>query len=164
MINSNSLWLLLAIVVVAGINNVQGFLVPQTTKSCSFVPRSIPHYKQTQAQVQVSSSALQMNLFDRFTRVVKGNLNTVLQSLEDPEKIMTQAVEDMQVRTRECDRYIFLYMYKESYWMLFHFIIGTHVTPQIVSNQLIFFLSMDRVIWSRSDNLTLKLQPHSVDC
>jgi hypothetical protein len=34
--------------------------------------------------------------------------------LEDPEKIMTQAVEDMQVRTRECDRYIFLFMYRES--------------------------------------------------
>jgi PspA/IM30 family len=114
MINSNSLWLLLAIVVVAGINDVQGFLVPQTTKSCSFVSRSVPHYKQTQAQAKVSSSALQMNLFDRFTRVVKGNLNTVLQSLEDPEKIMTQAVEDMQVRTRECDRYIFLFMYRES--------------------------------------------------
>jgi hypothetical protein len=45
-----------------------------------------------------SSSALQMNLFDRFARVAKANLNNVLQNLEDPEKIMTQAVEDMQVR------------------------------------------------------------------
>jgi phage shock protein A len=41
---------------------------------------------------------LQMNLFDRFQRVAKANLNNVLQSLEDPEKIMTQALEDMQVR------------------------------------------------------------------
>jgi PspA/IM30 family len=44
---------------------------------------------------------LQMNLFDRFQRVAKANLNNVLQSLEDPEKIMTQALEDMQVRKKE---------------------------------------------------------------
>ena len=39
-----------------------------------------------------------MNLFDRFSRVAKSNLNNILQNLEDPEKIMTQALEDMQVR------------------------------------------------------------------
>jgi len=37
-----------------------------------------------------------MNLFDRFTRVAKSNVNSVLKSLEDPEKILNQAVEDMQ--------------------------------------------------------------------
>lgn len=37
-----------------------------------------------------------MNLFDRFSRVAKSNLNNLLQNLEDPEKIMSQAVEDMQ--------------------------------------------------------------------
>lgn len=37
-----------------------------------------------------------MNLFDRFTRVAKANVNNVLKTLEDPEKIMTQALEDMQ--------------------------------------------------------------------
>jgi len=37
-----------------------------------------------------------MNLFDRFQRVAKSNINSVLKSLEDPEKIMTQALEDMQ--------------------------------------------------------------------
>jgi len=37
-----------------------------------------------------------MNLFDRFQRVAKANLNNVLKTLEDPEKIMTQALEDMQ--------------------------------------------------------------------
>ena len=41
-----------------------------------------------------------MNLFDRFSRVAKSNINNVLKSLEDPEKIMNQAVEDMQVRQR----------------------------------------------------------------
>jgi len=37
-----------------------------------------------------------MNLFDRFTRVAKSNLNNLVKSLEDPEKVMNQAVEDMQ--------------------------------------------------------------------
>lgn len=39
-----------------------------------------------------------MNLFDRFSRVAKANINSVLKNLEDPEKILNQAVEDMQVR------------------------------------------------------------------
>ena len=46
-----------------------------------------------------SVTALQMNLFDRFSRVAKSNLNNILNNLEDPEKIMNQAVEDMQVGT-----------------------------------------------------------------
>lgn len=37
-----------------------------------------------------------MNLFDRAARVAKSNINNVLKTLEDPEKIMNQAVEDMQ--------------------------------------------------------------------
>jgi hypothetical protein len=49
------------------------------------------------------STALSMNLFDRFQRVAKANLNNVLQSLEDPEKIMTQALEDMQVSVHDQD-------------------------------------------------------------
>lgn len=44
-----------------------------------------------------TNMALQMNLLDRFTRVAKANINNVLKSLEDPEKILTQALEDMQV-------------------------------------------------------------------
>uniref|UniRef100_A0A7S1YG23 PspA/IM30 family protein n=1 Tax=Grammatophora oceanica TaxID=210454 RepID=A0A7S1YG23_9STRA len=43
-----------------------------------------------------STVSLQMNLFDRFTRVAKSNINNLLKNLEDPEKIMNQAVEDMQ--------------------------------------------------------------------
>jgi PspA/IM30 family len=45
-----------------------------------------------------SSTMLSMNLFDRFSKVAQSNLNSLLQKLEDPEKIMEQAVEDMQVR------------------------------------------------------------------
>jgi phage shock protein A len=37
-----------------------------------------------------------MNLIDRFIRVAKGNISGVLNSLEAPEKIMNQAMVDMQ--------------------------------------------------------------------
>jgi len=37
-----------------------------------------------------------MNLGDRFVRLVKSNLNSALSSLEDPEKVLEQAVNDMQ--------------------------------------------------------------------
>jgi PspA/IM30 family len=55
---------------------------------------NLPHNKRSTTSLTV----LHMNLFDRFSRVAKSNLNNILQSLEDPEKIMTQALEDMQVR------------------------------------------------------------------
>lgn len=51
-----------------------------------------------------SATALQANLFDRLIRVSKANTNNILQRLEDPEKIIVQAVEDMQndlVRVRQ---------------------------------------------------------------
>jgi phage shock protein A len=38
-----------------------------------------------------------MNLFDRFARVAKSNLNDLANKLEDPAKIMDQAIEEMQV-------------------------------------------------------------------
>lgn len=44
----------------------------------------------------IRKSSLSMNLFDRFSRVAKSNLNNILQNLEEPEKILNQAVEDMQ--------------------------------------------------------------------
>jgi phage shock protein A len=43
-----------------------------------------------------SEVVLQMNLFDRFARVAKSNLNELANKLEDPEKIMDQAIEEMQ--------------------------------------------------------------------
>lgn len=36
------------------------------------------------------------NLFERFARVAKANTNKLLQGFEDPEKILDQAVDDMQ--------------------------------------------------------------------
>eukprot|EP00667_Euglena_gracilis_P012752 EG_transcript_13115 len=37
------------------------------------------------------------NLFDRVSRLVRSNVTSLVQSLEDPEKIIEQAVNDMQV-------------------------------------------------------------------
>lgn len=39
---------------------------------------------------------LSMNLLSRFVRVAKSNLNNILRILEDPVKVMNQAIEDMQ--------------------------------------------------------------------
>ena len=46
--------------------------------------------------VKSSRLTLQMNIFDRFVRVVSSNVNSVLKGLEDPEKVLEQAVNDMQ--------------------------------------------------------------------
>lgn len=42
------------------------------------------------------ASSVQMNLFSRLGRVVKSYANSLVSSAEDPEKILEQAVEDMQ--------------------------------------------------------------------
>jgi len=55
-----------------------------------------PFLPKSACRTSSSSTALSMNLFDRFSRVAKSNLNNILKNLEDPEKIMSQAVEDMQ--------------------------------------------------------------------
>jgi phage shock protein A len=39
---------------------------------------------------------LNMNMFDRFKRVAEANINNVLGKMEDPEKVLAQAVEDLQ--------------------------------------------------------------------
>jgi len=52
----------------------------------------------------VSATALHANLLDRFFRVAKANANNVLKNFEDPQKVMEQAVEDMQrdlIRVRQ---------------------------------------------------------------
>ncbi|NEQ18505.1 MAG: PspA/IM30 family protein, partial [Moorea sp. SIO3E2] len=37
-----------------------------------------------------------MGLFDRLSRVVRANLNDIVSKAEDPEKILDQAIVDMQ--------------------------------------------------------------------
>merc|ERR1719453_1493465 len=39
---------------------------------------------------------VQMNIGDRFVRLVKSNVNEALNKMEDPEKVLEQAVIDMQ--------------------------------------------------------------------
>jgi PspA/IM30 family len=86
---------------------VGAYIVSTTTTSfsrSSFVARrrhTLDSFGTPTLQHKMSTATattLHMNLFDRFSRVAKSNLNNILQSLEDPEKIMTQALEDMQVR------------------------------------------------------------------
>lgn len=65
----------------------QAFMVPQfqpVTRSPALITTT-------------SNVVLKMNLFDRFARVAKSNLNDLAGKLEDPEKIMEQAIEEMQV-------------------------------------------------------------------
>jgi PspA/IM30 family len=88
-----------AALLLAAVSSTTTAFVPQassTTRS-SFVGSAVV----LRTPIPVSSSSrtmLSMNLFDRFTKVAQANLNSILQNLEDPEKIMEQAVEDMQVR------------------------------------------------------------------
>ena len=82
-----------SIVVLAAIlaSPSSAFVSTFTGSSIGFVVPETCHHRN-------GNTALSMNLFDRFSRVAKSNLNNVLKNLEDPEKIMNQAVEDMQVR------------------------------------------------------------------
>mmetsp|Transcript_509 Transcript_509/g.916 ORF Transcript_509/g.916 Transcript_509/m.916 type:complete len:300 (+) Transcript_509:183-1082(+) len=77
-----------ALVLVASMVSTNAF-----STTSSFTRRTLPPIPSTTAY---RSTSLSMNLFDRFTRVAKSNINNVLKSLEDPEKIMNQALEDMQ--------------------------------------------------------------------
>ena len=60
----------------------------------SFVPTAGP-----QVQTRPSGTSLHMggNLIDRFFRVANANVNKLISSLENPEKVIVQAVSDMQV-------------------------------------------------------------------
>mmetsp|Transcript_19034 Transcript_19034/g.43539 ORF Transcript_19034/g.43539 Transcript_19034/m.43539 type:complete len:318 (+) Transcript_19034:52-1005(+) len=58
----------------------------------------------TPTHESASATALQANLFDRFFRVSRASANGILQRFEEPEKILTQALEEMQndlVRVRQ---------------------------------------------------------------
>mmetsp|Transcript_25653 Transcript_25653/g.53991 ORF Transcript_25653/g.53991 Transcript_25653/m.53991 type:complete len:300 (-) Transcript_25653:1171-2070(-) len=77
-----------ALVLVASMVSTNAFSTTSSFTRCTLPP--IP------STTAYRSTSLSMNLFDRFTRVAKSNINNVLKSLEDPEKIMNQALEDMQ--------------------------------------------------------------------
>ena len=45
---------------------------------------------------RTAPTLISMNMFDRFSRLVKSNVNDLLSKAEDPEKVLEQAVVDMQ--------------------------------------------------------------------
>ncbi|CAH0367759.1 unnamed protein product [Pelagomonas calceolata] len=61
--------------------------------SVAFAPKTARLPSTTRAR---PTTALQMNFFDRFKRVAEANINNVLGKMEDPEKVLNQAVEDLQ--------------------------------------------------------------------
>ena len=63
------------------------------TTCSAFAPKTARLPSTTRAR---PTTALQMNFFDRFKRVAEANINNVLGKLEDPEKVLNQAVEDLQ--------------------------------------------------------------------
>ena len=58
--------------------------------------RTSPRCHPRQAAARVAPDTCRMNLGERFVRLVKSNVNEALNKLEDPEKVLTQAVADMQ--------------------------------------------------------------------
>ena len=61
--------------------------------TAAFAPKTARLPAATRAR---PTTALQMNFFDRFKRVAEANINNVLGKMEDPEKVLNQAVEDLQ--------------------------------------------------------------------
>lgn len=55
-----------------------------------------PHGTSIRRARPTAPPTIQMNLFDRFFRVVRANVNQVVSGMEDPEKILNQTVTDMQ--------------------------------------------------------------------
>lgn len=80
-------------------DDAEGFAPIHQKSTARFIaPSHLP------SDYSASNTALQAGLFDRFYRVSRANANNILQRFEDPEKIMAQALEDMQddlVRVRQ---------------------------------------------------------------
>lgn len=78
---------------------VKAFLAPQTNlrTSVAFQETQVlsPNPVATPSP-RLHTMELQANFIDRFLRVARGNLNSVVSRFEDPEKVMDQALVDMQ--------------------------------------------------------------------
>ena len=61
--------------------------------TCGAAPKTARPPATTRAR---PTTALPDEFFDRFKRVAEANINNVLGKLEDPEKVLNQAVEDLQ--------------------------------------------------------------------
>eukprot|EP00934_Nitzschia_sp_Nitz4_P000399 Nitzschia sp. Nitz4//scaffold147_size54853//38766//39835//NITZ4_006624-RA/size54853-augustus-gene-0.2-mRNA-1//1//CDS//3329536714//399//frame0 len=64
--------------------------------SSSFSENRSPMVQPQRLSSASASTQLHMNMISRFGKVVMSNVNNWIRMLEDPEKIMSQAVEDMQ--------------------------------------------------------------------
>ena len=78
-----------------------GSLAPRSavaSASSSFCPTLRTTHATAPAGKRGGAAVLSMNLGERFVRLVKANVNDLLTKNEDPEKLLNQIVEDMQVR------------------------------------------------------------------
>jgi len=66
----------------------------------SFVASSPIRHRAPTTTTSSTTLAMKGNLVDRFVRVFNANVNKFVSGLEDPEKVIVQAVDDMQVSTR----------------------------------------------------------------
>mmetsp|Transcript_26508 Transcript_26508/g.81500 ORF Transcript_26508/g.81500 Transcript_26508/m.81500 type:complete len:306 (-) Transcript_26508:229-1146(-) len=67
------------------------------TSAVAFAPRARRLAAPSAVRRRASApTPLHMNMFDRFKRVAEANINNVLGKMEDPEKVLSQAVEDLQ--------------------------------------------------------------------
>lgn len=64
--------------------------------SSAFAGRQVRVCKYGPPVARRTRPSIQMNLFERFFRVVRANVNQAVSGMEDPEKILNQTVTDMQ--------------------------------------------------------------------
>ena len=74
---------------------VNGFL-PSTLPSTKTTHSFSISWKTAKCTYNRKKGIAQANLADRFFRVVKANVNSLITKMEDPEKVLEQAVDDMQ--------------------------------------------------------------------
>jgi hypothetical protein len=58
--------------------------------------QSLDSWDKTSAESTVSEGQIIMGLLDRISRLVRANVNDMVSKAEDPEKILEQAVIEMQ--------------------------------------------------------------------
>ncbi len=79
-----------ALALIAAPLTVSAYLIPHAPHGCMSTRRAL---SLSLRPARVSSPvALQMNLGERFIRLVKANINDVLSKNEDPEKLLTQGI------------------------------------------------------------------------
>jgi len=89
---------LLSMFLMSGAIPCNAFLAPKLATLTTTVEPSIaaPTLPSPALNSFRPATALQASLVDRFFRVARGNLNAIVAQYEDPEKVMEQALVDMQ--------------------------------------------------------------------